>query len=195
MTAGARDDEFVIKQRAAARSETTVELPEGCQFVDEGQQIICPTALPLSWAVAGDASPTPTPTPGPGGSAQEALVSARTFLRVLRDTRRQVVTRNGKRLLEPLGVTVSFEAVVAGYRGRDVDVRWSLYRTSSGRPIGRDWLVNRRVLSFKPSATVQRVSQDFWVPLPRRRASSFIRVTLYGPDGSRITRRDTKRFR
>jgi hypothetical protein len=182
--------EFRLLRKAAPRSQATVELPKGCEF-SSGDEISCDTEQPLSWA---DSSRIPSGQGSvPGGGRYDVVASAREFLRVLRDTRHRIVTRDGKRVLEPLGVTVSFEAVVEGFRGEEVEVRWSLYRT--GKPVGRDWLVNRRVLSFKPKADTQRVAQEFWVPLPRSRASSFIRVTLYGPDQEPITRRDTKRFR
>jgi hypothetical protein len=122
-------------------------------------------------------------------------VSAKQFLRVLRETRRRTITRKGKKFTEPLGVTVSFEAVVEGYNGKRVEVRWSLHRATSGEPSARAWLVNRKVLDHKLNAPAQLVSTDFWVPLPRRRARSFIRVSLYDEDHQRIAHRDTKRFR
>jgi hypothetical protein len=124
-----------------------------------------------------------------------AVVSAKQFLRVLRETRRRTITRKGKRFTEPLGVTVSFEAIVEGYSGKEVEVRWSLHRATSGEPSARAWLVNRKVLDRKLNSPAQLVSTDFWVPLPRRRARSFIRVSLYDEDHQRIAHRDTKRFR
>ena len=152
-------------------ARATVELPEGCEFSAELDEIACTTAQPLSWAAAD--RPSIDPGGGPGG-AKEAIASAREFLRALRETRRATSRRDGERVLEPLGVTVSFEAVVAGYRGEQLDVRWSLHRTGSDKPISRDWLANRRVPASSPRRTRSGSprSSGSHFPATRRRRTS-----------------------
>ena len=181
--------EIVLSPTDSRTDEATVELPNGCEFAGEDGEIQCAQGLALSWAGKQPQSGAPGDEPAP------AVVSAKQFLRILRETRRRTITRKGKRFTEPLGVTVSFEAVVEGYSGKRVEVRWSLHRATSGEPSARAWLVNRKVLDHKLSSPAQLVSTDFWVPLPRRRARSFIRVSLYDENHQRIAHRDTKRFR
>jgi hypothetical protein len=188
---GAGAGEIVLVPRSGGATRATVELPSGCRAAATGDEIACPDALPLSWA----ARPAPIPESGTtGGGEEQVLVSAQTFLEVLRETRRHVRREGGKRVVEPLGVTVNFEAILEGYRGKQIEVWWTLHRERSGQPIGRDWLKNRRVLTFTPRADTQRVSQEFWVPMPSRRASYFIRVRLYGPGRERLAARDTEPF-
>jgi hypothetical protein len=184
--------EIVLSPATSGNADATVELPSGCRYVGDQQEISCDQSNSLTWALRGAQAP---PAPGEPPAGDQAVVSAKEFLDVLRETRLRTVTRDGRQFTEPLGVTVSFEAVVEGYRGKRVDIRWSLHRTSSGQASTRDWLVNRRVLSRRLKADVQRISADFWVPIPRRRASSFIRVSLYDAQRERIAHGDTKRFR
>ena len=183
--------EIVLSPTGSSTDDATVELPSGCEFADGDGEIQCDEGLALSWA----GGQSQSGGPAPGDSPVPAVVSAKQFLRVLRETRRRTFTRKGKRFTEPLGVTVSFEAIVEGYSGKEVEVRWSLHRATSGEPSARAWLVNRKVLDRKLNSPAQLVSTDFWVPLPRRRARSFIRVSLYDEDHQRIAHRDTKRFR
>jgi hypothetical protein len=191
---GSSPRDVVLQRARVPRMRANIQLPDGCELTPLGDEIKCETTQPLSWADSGQ-NPVGPGGGGGGKSDDEAIASAREFLKVLKDTRQREVVRDGRPVIEPLGVTVSFEAVVEGYRDEELEVRWSLYRSGSRKPIGRDWLVNRRVLSFEPESNRQRVAQEFWVPLPRDEAPSFIRVTLYDRDRQAITRRDTKRFR
>jgi hypothetical protein len=173
--------ELVLAPKGKPAEEATVALPEACRF-DEGD-IECAEPTSLTWA-AREATDSTDPV----------VVSARRFLQVLRNTRRRTIVRNGKRFTEPLGVTVSMEAFAEGYGGKQVEVRWSLHR-ASGRRSHRAWLVNRRVFRRRLKVDAERISADFWVPMPRERARSFIRVSLYDEHRQRLTYKDTERFR
>jgi hypothetical protein len=179
--------EIMLRPVDAARGRpSAVALPSGCRFAEERDKIVCDGQLSLTWA---------TKPRSAQPDEEEAVVSARRFIRVLRDTRLRTIVRGGRRVTEPLGIAVTVEAVVEGYRGKRVDVHWSLHRASSGRASTRAWLANRRVLRRTLEADSQRISADFWVPLPRSHARSFIRVGIYDQQGSRVTYRDTKRFK
>jgi hypothetical protein len=169
----------------ARQPPSAVALPAGCRFAQQRDTISCDGQLSLTWATRSQSAQP---------DEEQAVVSAQRFIRVLRDTRLRTIMRHGKRFTEPLGIAVSFEAVVEGYRGKPVDVRWSLHRASSGRASPRAWLANRRVLRRTLAANSQRLSADFWVPLPRSHGRSFIRVGIYDPQGTRLTYKDTKRF-
>jgi hypothetical protein len=179
--------EIILTPSNAARGRpSAVALPSGCQFTEERATIVCDGQLSLTWAThSRSAQP----------DEEEAVVSARRFIRVLRDTRLRTIVRHGKRFTEPLGIAVTIEAVIEGYRGKRVDVHWSLHRAGSGRPSPRAWLADRRVLRRTLEANSQRISADFWVPLPRSHARSFIRVGIYDQQRRRVTYKDTKRFK
>jgi hypothetical protein len=179
--------EIMLTPVNAARGRpSAVALPSGCRFAEESEKIVCDGQLSLTWATQ-NRSAQP--------DEEEAVVSARRFIRVLRDTRLRTIVRRGKRFTEPLGIAVTVDAVVEGYRGKRVDVRWSLHRGSSGRTSTRAWLANRRVLRRTLEANSQRISADFWVPLPRSHARSFIRIGIYDSQGRRLTYRDTRHFK
>ncbi len=135
--------------------------------------------------------PVPTPDAGGddgGGGANEREARARALLKVLRGTRTRP-SEDGR--LAPMGVTVSFDATLAGFSERRADVRWSLYDARGAGRVPRDWLLNRRALQL----TDESASDDFWVPLPKRRGPFFVRIAVYDDDGNRLTFRDSRRFR
>ncbi len=138
---------------------------------------------------------------GDGGGAEpesrtEAIQSAKKFLRALRGTRvRRSSSASGSVTQEVLGVTVSFDLQLEGFKGRRGYVRWSLYNARANRRVPRDWLINRRVLSLQGKANEDRASKEFWVPLPRRKGPFFVRVSAYDDKGSRLTYEDTEPFR
>ncbi len=100
-------------------------------------------------------------------SRTEAIQSAKKFLRALRGTRvRRSSSASGSVTQEVLGVTVSFDLQLEGFKGRRGYVRWSLYNARANRRVPRDWLINRRALSLQGKANEDRASKEFWVPLP-----------------------------
>jgi hypothetical protein len=176
--------EILLRSADEPTQTSTVELPEDCRRVGSGS-VACDSQLPVSWADPGEDAP----------AGEQAVVSAEEFLRVLAATRRRTVDVGGERVTEPIGVTVSMKAVIEGYRGERVELRWSLHRARQGEPVPQEWLVNRRVLSREMDSDRQSVSADFWVPLPRERARSYIRVVLYDEDREQIDSEETRRFR
>jgi len=127
------------------------------------------------------------------GGGTEALQSARRLLRVFRNTRVRNASASAPQ--DVLGVTVSFDLQLEGFKGRRSYVRWSLYDARADRRVPRDWLINRRVLSMRGKANSDRASKEFWVPLPRRQGPFFVRVSAYDDQGTRLTYEDTKAFR
>ncbi len=80
----------------------------------------------------------------PGARKTAAIQSARRLLRVLRGTRvRKVTSASGSATQEVLGVTVSFDLQLDGFKGRRSDVRWSLHDARGAGRVSRDWLINR----------------------------------------------------
>jgi len=123
----------------------------------------------------------------------DPVKSARKLLRVLRSTRVRTSSDSGSQ--EVLGVTVSFELQLDGFKGKRSDVRWSLYGARDKRRVPRDWLINRRALSLQGKADADQASKEFWVPLPRRKGPFFVRVGVYDEKNTRLTYEDTKPFR
>ncbi len=135
----------------------------------------------------------PISTPGAGGDdggggANEREARARALLKVLRGTRTRP-SEDGR--LAPIGVTVSFDTTLEGFSERRADVRWSLYDARGAGRVPRDWLLNRRAMQL----TDDSASDDFWVPLPKRRGPFFVRIAVYDDHGNRLTFRDSRRFR
>ena len=130
------------------------------------------------------------------GAGRGAIQRARQLLRVLRDTRvRESPSTSGSATREVLGVTVSFDLQLEGFKGRRSHVRWSLYSAREDRRVPRDWLINRHALSLRAKTNEDRASKEFWVPLPRRKGPFFVRVSAYDDEGNRFTYEDTKTFR
>lgn len=124
--------------------------------------------------------------PAPG--TKEAEVRARALLKLLRGTRNRP-SQDGR--LEPVGVTVSFDAALKGFSGRRADVRWSLYDAGARKRVPREWLLNRPALKL----TAESASDDFWVPLPKLRGPFYVRIGVYDDDRNRLTFADSRRFR
>jgi hypothetical protein len=95
---------------------------------------------------------------------------------------------------EPLGVEVSFDVTLEGYAGRRAEVSWSLYQ-ADGKRLPQEWLADRKVLVLKGEAIEDGGGDDFWVPLPKRPSGPYyVRITVSGDNGSRLTFEDTEPF-
>jgi len=157
------------------------ELPDVCVYAEqEGEiELVCANTQALIWA---------DDEPAAGEEQGTRTVDAGRVLRVLRGTR----TGSSN---EPVGVSVNFALTLRGLRGVPTDVRWSLYDARGRGRVPRDWLVNRRALTARPEADLDRASGSFWVPLPRRSGPFFVRVSIFGEDDRPLDFADSKRFR
>jgi hypothetical protein len=127
----------------------------------------------------------------PGGDSKDPEKRTKAILSVLRSTRTRSAG-SGKRR-EPLGVAVTFDLTLEGFKGRKVEVRWSLYR--GGGRVATPWLKDHPVLSVKGEADVDRASPEFWVPLPKQRARYFVAIEVFDDKGTKLTRKKTTPFR
>jgi hypothetical protein len=175
----------IDKLRPVERVEKKLPLPE--MFPDEargacssGRKVRCKKGSP--GAVAIDA------LTGGGG----VVAYAKALLKVLKNTRAVSLPSGAT---EPLGVTLSFDLELEGFKGRSVDVRWSLYDAGARERVPRDWLSNRRALAVRPEAAFDRPSAEFWVPLPKQRGPYFVRLSTYDDQGKRLAYADSKSFR
>ena len=121
-----------------------------------------------------------------------AVAKAKALLKVLNNTRARSLPSGAT---EPLGVTLDFDLELEGFKGRRVEVRWSLYDAGAGERVPRDWLSNRRALAVRPEAAFDRPSAEFWVPLPKERGPFFVRLSVYDDQGRRLAYADSKSFR
>jgi uncharacterized low-complexity protein len=123
------------------------------------------------------------------GETGNAVVDARKLLRVIDATRKRPDPETGTS--EPVGAAVNFNLTLENLEGRDVVVRWSMYRRGAGSPLPRDYLVNRRGFEANIDSSPKTVSGLFWVPLPPRRGPYFVRVTAWDGD-TRLDYEDSK---
>ena len=160
-----------------------------------------------------DATPTPiakgAPTPPPRDD-DDALVEGRDqniMVFPQNYTREEVEhfapqvrvgpPRGGKR--QPEGQLVDVDVSTTGFVEHCVYARWSLYRRLSGggkRHVPERWAVNRAAMFLRPDESPDEGSGQFWVPLPKRRRSHFVRVALFDEAGNRLGRAmESPRFR
>ena len=177
--------QVISKPTLSKRVDKKLPLPE--MFPDEargacssGRKVRCKKGSP--GAVAIDA------LTGGGG----VVAYAKALLKVLKNTRAVSLPSGAT---EPLGVTLSFDLELEGFKGRSVDVRWSLYDAGARERVPRDWLSNRRALAVRPEAAFDRPSAEFWVPLPKQRGPYFVRLSTYDDQGKRLAYADSKSFR
>jgi ketosteroid isomerase-like protein len=113
---------------------------------------------------------------------------------LLAGTRTQPAASNEGQL-EPVGVSVSFNVTLTGFRGHRVDVRWSLYAAEGDISVPQDWLQDQRALWLEGEANRDSATGEFWVPLPRVQGPFFIRIGVYDDEGTRLAYADTRRVR
>jgi hypothetical protein len=90
-------------------------------------------------------------------------------------------------LLVPRGQSVDFSFRVTGFKGRELEVRWSLFDAKSGRRVPPPWLNNRRAVRLTADRADDSASGAFWVPLPKAFRGPFrVKVELFGPNGARL---------
>jgi hypothetical protein len=126
----------------------------------------------------------------PDEPAEDEGVSAEAVARIFRETR----SRPAGDGVEPVGVTVDFDVAAVGFKGRRLDVRWTLHSASTRKRVPRPWLRNRPAMRIEPEADDERSSGSFWVPLPRARGRWFVRLKVYDRRGRRLSYADTRRF-
>jgi hypothetical protein len=106
----------------------------------------------------------------------------------------QPVHGTGKR--EPVGVTVNFNALLTGFDGKRVDVRWSLYTRPAASASRTRGCATRPPLFLKGKADTHKRSDQFWAPIPKAKGPYFIRVSVYdADDDTRLDYANTRRFR
>lgn len=119
---------------------------------------------------------------------------ARGLTRVFRGTR-TVRSQDDPAKRELIGAAVDFNIAMTGFRGRRVQVRWSLYSARQGVRVPRAWLRNQRIMLLHGEADKHRASGQFWVPIPQLRGPFFIRIGVYDGRGTRLDYADTDPFR
>ena len=120
-----------------------------------------------------------------------AFTSSEDLLEILDGTRSRVVSGD---VTEPLGVAISFDLTLEGYRNRTIDVRWSLFAAGRRAMVPQDWLVNRKAGVEVPKAAFHRASGEFWIPLPKERGPYFVRVSAWDQN-DRLDSSDSVPFR
>ena len=157
-------------------------------------------------------TPAPTPQGGPtppppgddakliDGAAQNVMVFPQSYTRAeierLAPQVRVGPPSGGKR--QPEGQLVDVEVSTTGFVKRCVYARWSLYRRMPGggkRHVPERWAINRAAMFLRPDDSPAGGSGQFWVPLPKRRRTHFVRVALFDDLGNRLGRpKESPRF-
>jgi hypothetical protein len=94
-----------------------------------------------------------------------------------------------------VGATVNFNLFLVGFRGRRVEVRWSLHEADGGSRLAHDWMKDQHVSWLRGKVNKDEASSHFWVPLPKTRGPFFVRVGVYDEDQTELDYADTERFR
>jgi Thrombospondin type 3 repeat len=147
------------------------------QAYGEGPKAGCTTVSDLAQGTSGGASENPA-------QKKKAIVT------VMRATRTRIGP-NGQP--EAVGVAVSFDVTLEGFKGRRAEVHWTLYREHGG-PVRHAWLIDHRVLRLKGERDTDMASSDFWIPLPKLRGPYYVRIGVYDERGTRMTYERTRSF-
>jgi hypothetical protein len=147
------------------------------QAYGEGPKAGCTTVSDLAQGTSGGASENPA-------QKKKAIVT------VMRATRTRIGP-NGQP--EAVGVAVSFDVTLEGFKGRRAEVHWTLYREHGG-PVRHAWLIDHRVLRLKGERDTDMASSDFWIPLPKLRGPYYVRIGVYDERGTRTTYERTRSF-
>ncbi|MGH2741334.1 MAG: hypothetical protein ACRDN8_02380, partial [Thermoleophilaceae bacterium] len=160
------------------------KLPQTCSYKTIGGEakVVCGAPQALQFLAPADVE---------DAGDDQAAANAQDLLKVLRATRSR---RVGSGKSEPVGVTVNFDLTLEGYKGKEIDVRWSLFDAGGNSRVPRDWLVNRRALVARPEVQSDSAEGEFWIPLPQRSGPYFVRVVAFD-DRQRLASEDSKPFR
>jgi hypothetical protein len=79
---------------------------------------------------------------------------------------------------EPVGVLVTANIELAGLRGKEVMVSWSMRQATGGKPVHADWMNENLVYRIVPGTARDTTSVDLWVPLPKATSSYVIAAGL-----------------
>jgi hypothetical protein len=112
--------------------------------------------------------------------------SAKRLLSLLGDTKE---TTTG----DPLGVLVSFDLELLGLRGKEVLVRWSIFRGADAAELRGPWVNTNVAYRLKATAEEDATSRNIWVPLPKGGGSFYVSLTLTA-DGQPLANRNSPEF-
>jgi hypothetical protein len=159
-------DALELKFEQVQKQLPSDSLPENCKYTDDGE-MTCSNPDVIRLIV-----------PAEDISAENGsfVASSKKLLQILDGTRSLEVS-NG--VTEPIGVAISFDIALEGFRSRRVDVRWSLFSAGRRAKVPQDWLVSRKALVAIPEANFDRESGEFWIPLPKKRGPYFARVSAW----------------
>ena len=96
--------------------------------------------------------------------------------------------------LQTVGVVISFNVKIEGFKGRSCLLKWSLYEDKTQARVPEGWLVDKEFREFTPEAEVDQAGSDIWVQVPNREGPFFARLELYDDKGVRITFTDSPIF-
>jgi hypothetical protein len=103
--------------------------------------------------------------------SQDAAIDQ--VIKILRDAR-HVQGRN-----EPLGVAVSADVELSGFRNKTVTLTWSMWQVEGRARIHGRWLNKNLAYELRPTTDHDTTSVDLWIPLPREAGSYAVHVDLY----------------
>jgi len=84
---------------------------------------------------------------------------------------------------------------VAGQKGRDLRLAWTLWDAERGRPVQEKGFADQTVTKFEPSSDDVQRSFQAEVPVPSTTDLVFLRVELFDPSGSRLAFDDSEQLR
>ena len=130
---------------------------------------------------------------GDPNASEEDLREALAGTRLVRRGPIEAVQPGGPDLLVPFGAVVRFRLEPEGYQGEHLEVRWSLFDARRRTRIPRRWLQDRLALRFTPRRKVDRVTEEFWVPLPKSFRGPFsVRVEVFDEEGVGLDSQDAE---
>jgi hypothetical protein len=122
-------------------------------------------ALPILSAVAVDKE----------GKAVPPEVAARRLVGILGKTRMHQ-TKRGK--LDPLGVVVTANLRLEGFRDERLDVSWRITGRAKGRAPYSRWFTEVPAARVTPSRFSDGGTVEFWVPMPKRPGEYVVQVII-----------------
>jgi hypothetical protein len=92
------------------------------------------------------------------------------------------------------GMAIRWKATVEGYKGKTLEVRWTLYDALTLAPVNDTRFQDRLGTTLRPEADVDRVAGSFDIPAPNDEGTYYARIVLEPPNAAALDVEETDRF-
>lgn len=92
------------------------------------------------------------------------------------------------------GMAIRWKATVEGYKGKTLELRWTLYNALTLAPVNDARFQNQLGTTLRSEADVDRGAGSFDIPAPSDEGTYYVRVVLEPPNAAALDVEETDRF-